>query len=291
MKRLPHFERATEPPTMVFTPRDKDILEAIYHHEGVLADYQIERLFFDSTRRMKARMSLLYHNGYVNRLSRQQRNSYGFMAYFLDEKGIDYLASVRGVLPKDLRARAKDERTSLIRHDVKLNDVRIAVMAALENLPDVEVVEWVNSRTFWADHDTVTYQDKDGKRLRRNIRPDAYFYIVLEGRRQRRMLLELDMRTEHNKRFVDEKIRPGLAYIASEAYKDRFGANAGQWLVVTTGEERLANMKRHAEQVGNAARAFYFTTFDEATSPGAFFTQPIWQRATIEEPVALFDSA
>lgn len=276
---------------MVLTPRDKDILEAIYQYEGVLADYQIERLFFDSTRRMKARMSLLYHNGYVNRLSRQQRNSYGFMAYFLDEKGIDHLASVRGVLPKDLRARDKDERTSLIRHDVKLNDVRIAAVAALEALPDVALIEWINSRTFWADHDTVTYPDGRGKRRRRNLRPDAYFYVVIDGRRHRRMLLELDMRTEHNKRFVDEKIRPGLAYIESDAYKDRFGANAGQWLVVTTGEERLNNMKRHAEQVGNAARAFYFTTFDEATTPGAFFTQPIWRRATSEESVTLVDHA
>ena len=57
--------------------------------------------------------------------------------------------------------------------------------------------------------------------------------------------------------------------------------------MVTTGQVRLENMKRHAEQVGKAAGAFYFTTFDDVAEPGAFFTKPIWRRATFEKPVAL----
>lgn len=289
MKRLPHFTRAKEPPKMVFTPRDKEILEAIYQCEGVLADYQLNSLFFASTRRMKARMSLLYHNGYVDRLSRQQRNSYGFMAYFLDKKGIDYLCSVRGILPTELGPRAKAERTSLIRHDVKLNDVRIAAMNAVEQLPGWTIVEWINSRAFWADNDTVTYLDENSKSKRRNVRPDGFFHVT-DGSRHRRMLVELDMRTEHNARFVNEKVRPGIAYLKSKEYFTRFGISAGLWLVITTGHERLEHMKRHTETVKKGAQYFCFTTFEQAIAPGAFFTKPIWHRAMTEKPVALLDS-
>jgi hypothetical protein len=294
MTRLPHYQRAEEPPPMVFTPRDREVLEAIYQCEGVLADYQLARLFFHSMRRMKARMSLLYHNGYVDRFTRQQRNSYSFMAYFLGEQGVDYLASMRGILPDELNARARDERTSLIRHDVRLNDVRIAVMEAVEGLAGASLVEWVNSRMFWKDSDQIEYTDRRGKQRMRLLRPDGYFHVQLGERRHRRMLLELDMRTEHNKRFVDEKVLPGIAYIESDSYRERFGVNAGNWLVVTTGEQRVEHMVRQAEAIEDEklrrqAKTFYYTTFEAATAPGAFFTKPIWRQVGGETPTALLE--
>ncbi len=292
-KRLPYYERAQVPPPVELTTRDKQIFETIYQYEGVLADYQLERLFFHSHRRMQGRMSLLFHAGYLNRFTRQQQAMYGFMAYFLDEKALNYLAAAQGVERKALQARGRDERTALIPHDVKLNDVRITIMQALQHLPQVQFVTWINSRTFWAQHDTVEYTDTNQRKRKRYIRPDGYFHVMspgVESPRHSRFLLELDMRTEHNARFVVEKVLPGLAYIRSEVYRERFGANAGRWLVVTTGERRLANMIVAAEKVGRVAKAFYFTTFDLATMPGAFFTQPIWYRPTFIEPTALFMS-
>ncbi len=54
-----------------------------------------------------------------------------------------------------------------------------------------------------------------------------------------RYLLEIDRSTEDNPRFFREKILPGLAYIKTKAYEERFGHRSGRWLVVTTGEKRL----------------------------------------------------
>lgn len=291
MPRLPHYGRAADPPPMGFTPRDKQIIETIYQCEGVLADYQLMTLFFESERRMKARMSLLYQNRYVDRLTRQQQNSYGFMAYFLDELGIDYLCNHYGITPEELRPRSKEERTSLIRHDVVLNDVHIAVLKALALLPQARLAQTISSRAFWADHDRIEFKDGKGAKKQRNIIPDRFYHIVSsreEKDRHSRLLIEVDLRTEDNPRFVEEKVRPGLAYINSPQYKERFGANSGRWLVITTGKTRLRNMKLAAEKVGEAARAFYFTTFEQATTPGAFFTQAIWARPTHEYEVALF---
>ena len=42
------------------------------------------------------------------------------------------------------------------------------------------------------------------------------------------------MRTEDNPRFGEEKVLPGIAYVRSEVYAQRFGDKSGRWLVVTT---------------------------------------------------------
>jgi hypothetical protein len=290
--KLPTYERAEHPPRHVLTERDKHILLAIYEREGMLTDTQVAALFFDSLRRAQERLSLLFHNGYVERFDHRERASYGFMGYFLDTLGVEVVAQLKGVLPAELKPRSKTERTSLIPHDAKLNDVRIAIEQALQSVPGAQLMRWNSSRQFYADHDRIPWIDEQGrKRKPRGIRPDAYFHIQT-GERSSRNLLELDLRTEFNKRFVVEKVLPGLAYVNSPEYKIRFGENKGRWLVVTTGEERMRHMIRMAEaMVGQAAQAFYYTTLAHALEPGAFFNRPIWHRPTKAESVWLFGSS
>ncbi len=83
--------------------------------------------------------------------------------------------------------------------------------------------------------------------MHRYIRPDGFF-ILSTSEHLIRYLLEIDRSTEDNPRFLREKILPGLAYVKSQAYGERFGHRSGRWLVVTTGERRLANMLSQAEQ-------------------------------------------
>ena len=49
-----------------------------------------------------------------------------------------------------------------------------------------------------------------------------------------RYLFEIDRSTEDNPRFMRDKILPGLAYIKTKTYEDRFGHRGGRWLVITT---------------------------------------------------------
>ena len=100
-----------------------------------------------------------------------------------------------------------------------------------------------------------------------------------------RYLLEIDRSTEDNPRFLREKILPGLAYLKSRAYEERFGYRSGRWLVVTTGERRLTNMLSQARR-GNAQGIFYFTTYDQINVNNLLFT-PIWRRADRDDPVPL----
>lgn len=293
-ERRPLYRRTEVPPPMILTGRDKAIIAAIHEHEGVLADWQLKKLFFQSDRAMKARLSTLYHSRFLERCNRQEQASLGFMAYWLDEQGITYLCTQSGITPEELKPRAKLERWSLLLHDIHLNEVRIAMTQAVAALPATRITTYINSRAFWRDHDTITFKDEHGKSQKRDMRPDGFFQIVsTAGNKhlQSAWFLELDLRSEHNKRVVHEKVRPGIAYVESQRFRERFNVERARWLVMTTGAARVKNMHQAAERVGKAARSFYYTTIEQAIQAGAFFTKPIWARPGSREAVSLFSTA
>ncbi len=99
----------------------------------------------------------------------------------------------------------------------------------------------------------------------------------------------MDMGTEDNPRFTREKVIPGIAYLKSQAYAQRSGLGYGRWLIVTTGERRLQNMKRHTERAGGNG-LFYFTTLDNIRSE-AMLSKPVWWLAGKEAPQPIIPSA
>ena len=248
MSHLPTYRRVDEPPEMHFTERDGRILETIDRFEGILSDYQIQTLFFNgvSPRTMRDRLMLLYQHGYLERPTKRQRAALPCMVYWLGEQGLTYIAGLRGELAEK---GAKPPRWGLVEHDLAVNDVRIAMLSACNGI-DATVEEWVTSRDFWAHPDQVSYTVEDGRREIGKVRPDGYCVVVYENRLRGRLLFEIDRATEDNPRFVREKVIPGIAYIRSDAYRTRFGSNAGRWLVITTSDQRIAHMCQQAERSG-----------------------------------------
>ena len=120
--------------------------------------------------------------------------------------------------------------------------------------------------------------------MTRNIRPDGFFVLETPDH-YIRYLLEIDRSTEDNPRFFREKILPGLAYIGSEVYKERFGHHSGRCLVVTTGERRMRNMLRQARRA-KAKGLFYFTTYNKISVSSMLFS-PIWHRVDRDESMPL----
>ena len=287
-ERLPVYERSPDPPGMRLTERDKRIFEAIYSHEGILADYQIQRLFFSGRRTTQERLSRLYHNGYLDRPDRRQRATLQYMVYWLAEKGAAEVAALSGDDLSEFKYRA-NPRWSLVKHDVAVNDFRLDVEEAAYHNPTLELEEWIPSEEFWAYPDRIEYSLPDGRKTQRSIRPDGYFVVTRNDGVRFRMLLELDRTTEDNPRFGRDKVLPGLAYIVSSAYEQRFGGRAGRWLVVTTSERRMTNLMKQTERMaGKNAVVFWFTTI-EAVYPETVLTEPIWQPAGMSEARALFD--
>jgi hypothetical protein len=281
-------------PPLRLTGRDRQILETIYHYDGVVSLRQVDKLFFSGRGRSqpRARMRALTSHGYVKTASRAQRHRVpaGETIYWLGKRGAAIVAGQRGEPLHRFRWR-KLPRLALLQHDLALNDFRIAIQAAAEALELVSLELWLPESVFWADGDVVSYRAENGAPMKRQVRPDGFFILSPHRRhsdRKRRryaFLLELDMSTEDNPRFAREKVLPGIAYLKSKEYRQRFGIGGGRWLVVTTGERRLQNMMAQAERAGGAAR-FYFTTMAEVTSE-TVLDRPIWRVAGKSETRAL----
>lgn len=288
--RLPQYLRAdaTKRPSMRLTARDSRILEAIHTFDGVLSDKQIRALFFGAVSQMQLRMRLLYQHGYVARPDRRRRASLSTMVYWLDERGAAHVAGLSGIPLEEFSYR-REPKWAQLDHDLTVNEIRMALMQACQTTPGFTLEQWIPQGEFWSHPDKVTFTLPDGKTSIRYVRPDGYC-VIRQGAYTSRLLLELDMATEDNPRFAREKVIPGIAYLRSTTYKKRFGFASGRWLVVTTSERRLRNMKKQAEiAAGNDTKLFYFTTLAEA-SPKTLLTAPIWWRGGDDRPTALFPS-
>jgi hypothetical protein len=281
-KHLPRYGRVSQPPPMRLTPRDMRILETIHAYDGLLSFSQVRRLFFSGKSQAELRLKLLYQNGYLNRPSHTQRLRLPEMIYWLDKRGAELVASLEGASIKEYSWR-QEPRWNQVEHDLAVNDFRINLEQACRDNPNVSIVTWVPESEFWAFPDRVEYAYGEGK-ISRKIRPDGYFLLRAKQHRIR-YLLEIDRSTEDNPRFYREKILPGLAYIQSQAYEDRFGHRSGRWLVVTTSERRLGNMLSQARQA-KAQGIFYFTTFNQI-NVDTIINSPIWRRADREDLVPL----
>jgi len=315
----PRYTRAEVPPPMRFQPRDGEILTALERYDGVLARRHIKALFWPqaSVRAMEMRLSLLYHQGYLDWPNIEQRRTKPMPEplCWLGWKGVLWVASQQGLeveypktinetqmrrLEKELRTRGlrwlREPRWSQLAHDIAVTDVRMAVEQAVSALPNLRLEQWIGESEFRTVTDVVefavTVHGGIPKRKKRGVIPDGYF-VILDQYRQRqglparaRFLLEVDMGTHDTGSFFEEKVLAGATYLQSPAYQARFGGNSGRWLVVTTGEVRLKHLMRQAANV--SAGTFWFTTLGElsATNP---LTAPIWRQAPDGKPVALIE--
>lgn len=282
-------KRPAEKRPMRFTDRDSRILETIHAFDGVMGDYQIKRRFFTGDRQCRGRLSVLFQHGFLARPDRKKRVSLPCMVYWLDKQGAAYVAGLNGQEIREFSYR-REPRWSQIIHDLAVNDFRLDVLEACKRHPKLSLEQWIPESEFWAYPDKVQFTDRNGKKSSRNMRPDGFF-VVRQGDYYSRLLLELDRATEDNPRFAREKVLPGIAYLRSKAYKQRFGFQSGRWLVVTTSERRMRNLKRQTEAVaGKDARVFYFTTADQVQMK-TLLTEPIWYRGGDNQPSALFSTA
>lgn len=281
-QNLPKYGRVQNPPSMWLTERDKRILEAIHAYDGVLSFPQIKRLFFTGKTQAEQRLKLLYQHGYLARLNKEQRRRLPEMVYWLDKKGAELVASLTGTPISEFTYR-KEPRWFQIEHDLTVTDFRLNLFEACRSNTNISLENWIPESEFWAYPDKVTYSYQD-KKMNRHIRPDGFFMLTT-GENRIRYLLEIDRSTEDNPRFQREKILPGLAYLKSQAYEERFGHKSGRWLVITTGERRLKNMLSQAKRAKTGG-LFYFTTFSKL-SPESILDSPIWHRADRENPVPL----
>lgn len=292
--RVPRLARSKQGAAarMMVTARDLSIIEAVYRYR-IMTSTQIEALLFSTTTSAQARLRLrlLFQHGYLFRSEQLQRPSEGKkpLLYFLDTKGAEELARLFDCDIKDLDW-SKDERTVgplHLSHLLLSHDIRIAVTQSATT-HGFTLVEWKDEKTMRREHrqDPITVTLADATTYTTHVIPDGYFCLEALGKRKHRFL-EIDRATVTGKatseqnRAWDKKIAAYLAWYRSGKYHERYQTKAMGVLTITTGEERLANLKRITEEVGGKER-FWFTCMSRLEGID-ILTEPIWSVATSEE--------
>ena len=295
VKRRRVYERGNLDEAVRPTPRDIQILELVHAFDGMMSLKQIWRRFFPgrSESAPRNRLKLLCDAGYLTMPVNHDQLRWvppGEIVYWLDTEGAKLLAGREGVEYKDFRWQ-KSGRWSKIAHDLLVNDFRLQVVEACEQSKDLSLREWVPESDFLVNKDTVSYKTAQGHAATRIMQPDGFFLVQKPSKRYSgqwanyAFLLEVDNSTESNVRFGRDKVPPGVAYLQSDLYAQRFGIGYGRFAVVTVSQDRMFNIKEQTERFGGGD-LFYFTTFEQLLAHDVF-ASPIWWRAGSIERLAL----
>lgn len=297
--RLPRFERVKNPPRMVLTERDTEILRQV-HRYRLMTREQVERLLFPpdhhqdhptKTSKARKRLQLLYHHGYLERIPVPVGpGAWAWRpVYHLSRKGARLIAPVASgdtsepgsLTVKQARgSRAPEISLLFLDHLLKINDVRIAVMQAAARR-GFRVDKWLEETRLKSQEmkDYVSVASEQGRSTKVAVIPDAYFVLHL-GDRRAHFFLELDRATMSNQRWKT-RVLAYLAYIRSGKYQARYQTRSLRILTVTTTRQRMENLRRTTARA-QGGDVFWFTTIDQVAAEKVF-SSPIWLLAGEEQ--------
>lgn len=285
---LPSYKRADNPPPMRITPRDRQIVRAVYEHR-LLSAPQIEALFFRSEKprgrqtSCQRRLQLLFHHGFLDRIALpivmgEGRAPY---VYALDDLGANLVAAALDVdrAAVDWRPKHNQVGHQFVTHTLAVNDFRVAI-ALLAEARHFIVNEWISEAEF----STVKMRSRvpfrmRGARVIRNY-PDGYFRLSLAGVEQEaHFFLETDQGTMSNASW-QEKVQAYREFRLRGLSQQHFGTQNFRVLAPTTGARRMQNLKRATERAGGDL-FFWFTCQDriDIWNPEQLL-DPIWEIAT-----------
>ena len=287
---------------MVMTERDRAILRQVYAFRLMTRD-QIERLLFQpengqthltKTSKVRARLKLLYHHGYLERIPAPIAP--GVWAwrpvYRLSRKGAQLVAGEGGTGVSRLsywgRGDDKVHRASgasllFLHHALQINDVRTAITLAAQR-QGYRVEKWISDWQLKSEErrEYVSIVGRSGQYQQRAVIPDAYFVLNL-GDRRAHFFLELDRATMSGQRWK-EKVSAYLAYVRSGQYRERYQTTSLRILTVTTTAKRLENLLKATARAGGKD-LFWFTTMDQIAMD-TVLSSPIWLLASDERDSA-----
>jgi len=273
---------------MILTPRDLDILRAVYRHR-LLRSTHLQALGDGSPQTTLRRLQLLFHHGYLDRPAAQLdwyvRGSEP-LAYALGNRGAQALAAEGGLKSGALRWEAKNRDFSrlFLRHTLAVAEVMVAFEVACREREGValmqpeEVLAGAPPETRRLRLPFRWQVDvREGEKLHRlGVEPDRVFGLRFadrpEGRQGAYFFLEAD-------RGTMPVVRKGLGQTSFRRkllgyretwrqgiHRTHLAISNFRVLTVTTSEERVRHLVAACRSIGGGERLFLFTD-QEAFGP------------------------
>lgn len=254
--RYKRFERLPPSalPAFELTERDQYILSLLFDY-GMLDTAQIVILLSirypdtgglerkGNTNRIRNRLNLMFHYRYIERPRKQY-------AYEKKRPDIIVMAGDRAVKelypelrrrPGYYREKSENYTTLHIKHEMELNDFRIALLLALNKHPTAELKFWKKGKG--AEDRIVFYDPKRNRNIRRNVKPDGLFVISDSGA-DLPFVLEIDRSTMSHDR-IRQKALVYRAWKESGKFQDKFGYKGFRALFVATeSKDRMENLRK-----------------------------------------------
>ena len=294
--RRPRFRRAEKMAPMRLTPRDEEILRAVFRHR-FLRSNQIARIVPGSRQQLLRRLQSLYHHRYLER-PRCQLNYFEHgvsrsMVYGLGNRGVAFLRRRENIPAHrlDWSVRNRSVQRFFLEHALLIAEVMLAFEETCRHRGDVRLLADdalplpdVTRRQREPFHWSVRLPG--GASL--GVIPDKVFALESydgTGRINRTLyFLEADRGTMPVQRsgFATSSFaRKLLAYEATwtqDVHRSRFGFSRMRVLTVTTSAQRLENLTAAAADLGRGKGVFLFIDAAAVSSSTDLLAQP-WRKS------------
>ena len=276
---------------MQLTARDEHIVRWVYELRFATQE-QLQLLLFtpSTTSSCKRRLTLLYHNGYLDRRLIPLRSRFGAnrAAYCVDRRGAELLAFLAKTgTPIAWRPRDNDRELYFLEHTLASNQVRICATLAARAL-GLDLV-WTDERTLKSRTMRDLIKDPKHPDARLAVIPDGYFQLAA-GETPLGFAVELDRSTVEEKPFK-AKVRALGEWKVTGAYRRRFGTDSLRvlFVVASTARDphRLRRIKAWTEAEGGG-NLFWFSDL-ASLRPESIFHGTVWQVAGRGGSFALLD--
>jgi Replication-relaxation len=281
-KHLPRFKRINRSGLAFrLQERDLEIIKLVYAYR-LLTSRLIQLLASGSPQGILRRLQLLFHHGYLERISTWQPGS---LVYALGNKGADVLAANFGIDrgAVDWRKKNKEISNYFVYHSLMISSFRATLELASRARGELKLLNWTGEggvrENVYVD---VLIRPGQGKRERIPLVPDGFFSLEDPGdpAYQLDFFLEADRSTMTNERFLN-KMRAYWCYWKEIKNGRRKGPEAFRVLTITKSEARKENLRRitrAADDYKSGSVMFWFAS-EENYRPDdpEMILKPIWQ--------------
>lgn len=286
-QRLPRKRRAKNPPPMQLTARDTELLKAVLEYRFLTIEHftwlfpQDPESKANSPWGISNRLRLLYHHGYLNRVSLPVSKSPNTMIYSMTEQGAQLLSELEGVSREEIpwQRHLNKITPTHVNHLLFINRVMIAFNAALASARASRKVKAFKVSRGEPERNriSVNLRDEHGRRFKASVVPDAIMPVEFRSGQRGMFLLEIDRATMTTKRWQEKVVVYREYAQQQDKLYQRYGTDWFILLTITTGVKRIDSLAA-ATTLSGGKRGYWFTTFDDINPQSAL--APLWIRAS-----------